>query len=70
MPSEKISLSHQLLSEARDHSYDSQRSIQKQIEYWARLGQIAEEHPDLSFRFVRDILISMEQYGNGNGKTQ
>ena len=70
MATQIIKLSGKLLSEARDHSYESQRSITKQIEYWAHLGQIAEEHPDLSFRFVRDILISMEQYGDGSIKTQ
>ena len=34
-------------------------NIPKQIEYWARLGQIAEQHPDLSFRFLQDMLVTV-----------
>jgi hypothetical protein len=32
-----------------------------QIEYWAKMGEILEDNPDLSFSLVQDILIGREQ---------
>ncbi|WP_365732912.1 hypothetical protein [Nitrosomonas sp.] len=29
------------------------RSIPEQIEYWLRIGNIAEENPDLTFSMIR-----------------
>ena len=37
------------------------RSTYGQLEYWARLGRAAEDNPDLSIEFIRDILISKGQ---------
>ena len=37
------------------------RSTSGQLEYWARLGRAAEDNPDLSIEFIRDILISKGQ---------
>jgi hypothetical protein len=34
-----------------------ERSIPKQIEYWARVGKLAEEHPDKPFAELRGLLI-------------
>ena len=31
------------------------RSLAGQIEYWAKLGKIAEENPDLPISFIKDI---------------
>jgi len=40
------------------------RSVAGQIEYWAKMGKILEDNPDLSFAFVRDILIGQEEANN------
>jgi hypothetical protein len=35
--------------------------VPKQIEYWSRIGKIAEENPDLPFAMIRDILIAEQE---------
>jgi hypothetical protein len=42
------------------------RSVAKQIEHWAKIGQIAEENPDLSYNMIKGILLGMEDMANGN----
>ena len=37
------------------------RSVPKQIEYWSRIGKIAEENPDLPFSMIRAILIADQE---------
>lgn len=37
------------------------RSIPKQIEYWSKIGKIAEENPDLTYALIRDILIADQE---------
>jgi hypothetical protein len=32
-----------------------------QIEYWSRIGKIAEENPDLPFFMILDILIADQE---------
>jgi hypothetical protein len=32
------------------------RSVAEQIEYWARLGEVAEENPDLPINMLQDML--------------
>ena len=56
-----IKLSDELISEARRHADAFSRSIPKQIEYWSRIGKIAEENPDLPYSFIKDILLSKQE---------
>lgn len=56
-----IKLSDELISEARRYADTFSRSIPKQIEYWSRIGKIAEENPDLSYNFIKDILLSKQE---------
>ncbi|MBN2354791.1 hypothetical protein JXO59_01690 [candidate division KSB1 bacterium] len=41
------------------------RSVAGQIEYWAKIGEIAEDNPDIPISFIKDILIGMEQVKEG-----
>jgi hypothetical protein len=41
--------------------------IAGQIEYWASIGQIIEENPDLPLPFIQEILIAKEQIKAGLG---
>ena len=34
------------------------RSTPKQIEYWAKIGEMMEDNPDLSYDFVRQVIIA------------
>ncbi len=61
-----IKLSDELVNEATAHGKAQHRSPPKQIEYWARMGKIAEENPDLPLAFVKDILIGVEEVKAGD----
>lgn len=37
------------------------RSIDNQIDYWAKIGKIAEENPDLSFEFIKAVLEARQE---------
>ena len=56
-----IKLSDELILEARRYADVFSRSIPKQIEYWSRIGKIVEENPDLSYSFIKDILLSKKE---------
>jgi hypothetical protein len=56
-----VKLSEQLVNEAKSHAQVQHRSVPKQIEYWSRIGKIAEENPDLPFFMIRDILIADQE---------
>ncbi|MDR3448311.1 MAG: hypothetical protein P4M15_00920 [Alphaproteobacteria bacterium] len=60
-----VKLSDELIKEARSYGEVYSRSVPKQIEYWSRIGKIAEENPDLSFDFIKDILLGQQQAGAG-----
>lgn len=56
-----VKLSDDLIAAARRHGEAYSRSIPKQIEYWSRIGKIAEENPDLSYSFIKDILLARHE---------
>jgi hypothetical protein len=60
-----IKLSDELLKDAKRYGEVYSRSVPKQIEYWSRIGKIAEENPDLSFEFIKDILIAQQEAREG-----
>jgi len=47
--------------EAKSRSKVEKRSLTGQVEYWARIGRIAEENPDLSYSFIRELLLAREE---------
>jgi archaellum component FlaD/FlaE len=53
-----VKLSEALVEEARRSADADHRSLPRQIEFYYRIGKIAEENPDLSFKFIRDIMKS------------
>jgi DNA polymerase III psi subunit len=61
-----IKLSAGLIKDAKLHAEAMHRSVAKQIEYWARLGKVAEENPDLPINILQDILASIEEVRAGN----
>lgn len=60
-----IKLSDDLVDEATRYAKVHHRTPPKQIEHWARIGKIAETHQDLPYKFVQDILISLEEKDSG-----
>ena len=61
-----ISLSEQLIMEAKPVAQATHRSVSEQIEYWARLGKVAEENPDLPIHMLQDMLVSIQEVKVGN----
>lgn len=55
-----VNLSDSLVANAKRYAAASSRSTPKQIEHWAKIGKIAEENPDLSYEFIQDILLALE----------
>jgi DNA polymerase III psi subunit len=51
-----IRLSRNLVMQAREVGRLAGRSPSQQIEYWVRLGKIAEDHSELSVPKLLDIL--------------
>ncbi|MFC1582863.1 hypothetical protein ACFL4W_04925 [Planctomycetota bacterium] len=60
-----VRISDSIVKKARARSKALNRSVAGQIEYWAKMGEILEDNPDLSFAFVQDILIGREQVKEG-----
>jgi len=56
-----VRISDPLVRKARVRSRVLHRSIAGQIEYWAKMGEMLENNPDLSFSFVQDVLVGREQ---------
>ncbi|MBC8346847.1 MAG: hypothetical protein ISR82_03105 [Candidatus Marinimicrobia bacterium] len=60
-----IKLNKDLVTAARAVADVEHRSVPKQVEYWAKVGQIAVENPDLSYAMIRDIMLGLSQAKNG-----
>ena len=56
-----VKLDDALVVSARIHGEASHRSTSKQIEYWATLGRLAEQNPDLSYEIIVGILRARAQ---------
>lgn len=56
-----VELSENFITEATIISKVLKRSVGNQIEYWAKIGRLAEENPDLTYEFIKNILIAQEE---------
>jgi hypothetical protein len=56
-----IRVSESLVKEARVRARVENRSLTGQIEYWAKIGKMAEENPDLSYNLLKELLIGIQQ---------
>ena len=52
-----VKLSETIISEAKVVSKALNRSVAGQIEYWAKIGKIAEENPNLTFEKLKEIIL-------------
>lgn len=62
-----VKISDDLFKKAKIQSKVFKRSIAGQIEYWAKIGQMIEENPDLPLPFIQNILVGREQIQAGQG---
>lgn len=56
-----VKLSEKFISEAKIISKAFNRSLAGQIEYWAKIGKIVEENPDLNYELIKNILIAQQE---------
>ena len=60
-----IKLSDKIVRDVKIGAQIFHRSVPKQIEYWVKIGKIAEENPDLSYNFIKDTLMALEEVKRG-----
>lgn len=63
-----ISISDKLATEAKIFAKKEHRSITGQIEHWAMIGKCAEENPELTYEFIKEILSGMADLKSFKGK--
>ena len=56
-----IRISEQIFHEAQICGKVYNRSVPKQIEFWSRIGKLAEENPDLRYDDLIGILMALEE---------
>jgi hypothetical protein len=64
--SKAIKLSEELINDAVTNGKAQLRSAPKQIEYWARIGKIVDENPDLPIGFIKGVLVGIEESRAGD----
>jgi hypothetical protein len=58
MSTASIRLDEDLVEKAAIIGKALNRSTPKQIEHWAKIGEMMEDNPDLSYEFVRSAIIA------------
>lgn len=56
-----VRLDDDFVSEAQVYAEVHKRSVPKQIEFWAEIGRIAEDNPDLPYEFIKDALSATNE---------
>jgi len=58
MSTTSIRLDQELVDKAAIMAKTFNRSTSKQIEHWAKIGEMMEDNPDLQYEFVRQAIIA------------
>ena len=56
-----IRIDEELYKAAEETGKAEYRTVPLQIQYWAKIGKIALENPDLPGEFIQDILLARSQ---------
>ena len=65
MSSVSVRLDQELLERATIMAKALNRTTPKQIEHWAKIGEIMEDNPDLPYEFVRQAIIAKAEMEAG-----
>jgi hypothetical protein len=60
-----VRLDDGFVQESKIRAAASHRSLPKQIEYAAKIGQIAIDNPDLSYAFIEEALLAQAEMEEG-----
>ena len=69
MSSVSVRLDQDLLERATIMAKALNRTTPKQIEHWAKIGEIMEDNPDLPYEFVRQAIIAKAEKEAGKLET-
>lgn len=58
MATSSIRLDEELVEKAAIMAKAFNRTTPKQIEHWAKIGEIMEDNPDLPYEFVKQVIIA------------
>jgi hypothetical protein len=61
-----VKISDELAKTAAVFASVEGRSLAGQVEYWAKLGRIADENSDLPVSLIKEILIARAQVRSGS----
>lgn len=60
-----VKISNDLIFKARVYAKSFHRSTAGQIEFWAKIGKLVEENPDIPYSFLQGTLIGLEELKAG-----
>lgn len=52
----EIKLPKRLIKQVDEHVLQTELTTEQQIENWIKLGMMAEEHPELTLSFVKELV--------------
>lgn len=58
MATSSVRLDQEFVEKASIMAKAFNRSTSKQIEHWAKIGEMMEENPDLPYEFVKQAIIA------------
>lgn len=61
MSTASVRLDHELVEKASIMARAMNRSTPKQIEHWAKIGEMMEDNPDLPYEFVKQAIIAQAE---------
>ncbi len=62
MATTSIRLDQDLIDKATIMAQALSRTTPKQIEHWAKIGEIMEDNPDLPYEFIRQAIIAKAEH--------
>lgn len=69
MTTSSIRLDQELIEKASIIGKALNRTTPKQIEHWAKIGEIMEDNPDLPYEFVRQAIVAKAERDAGKLET-
>ncbi|MFM2477318.1 TA system antitoxin ParD family protein [Celerinatantimonas sp. MCCC 1A17872] len=61
MATSSVRLDQKLVNKATIMAKALNRTTPKQIEHWAKIGQMMEDNPDLPYEFVKQAIIAQAE---------
>lgn len=68
MATTQVRIDNEFMEDVKIAASSNHRPVGYQVQYWARLGQIMEENPDLHFEAIKAILQGVSELNGGAGK--